>query len=307
MGYSTYSADDWDRYTKASSYDTKSTDDIFRSRVMDKGLDPKGVIRESCDSDNNPASTPIIVGLDVTGSMGRVLDSCVRHGLKTLFEQINERKPVSDPHIAACGIGDCHVGDPDPFQVTQFETDLRILEQTEKIRLVRGGGANGFESYPLAWYFAAYRTKCDAILKRGQKGYLFTVGDEPCAPDLKPKHILDIFGDHVEAAVKAEDLLTIASRSWEIFHLTLEEGNHSGISLDEVQRGWTNLLGQRALLVADHKNIAEVIISAIQVVEGARPADVARSWGGNTSMVVHRAVSGLTPRTHGDANGLVAL
>ncbi len=284
MGYSTYSADDWDKYTKASSYATKSTDDIFKAKTMDAGLNPKGVIRESCDSPSNPASTPIIVGLDVTGSMGRVLDSCVRHGLKTLFEQIHARKPVSDPHIAACGIGDCHVGDRDPFQVTQFETDLRILEQTEKIHLVRGGGGNGFESYPLAWYFAAFRTKCDAIVKRGQKG-----------------------GDHVEAPIKTEDLLTITSRSWEVFHLTLEEGNHSGISLDEVHRGWTNLLGQRALLVADHKNIAEVIISAIQVIEGARPADVARSWGGDTSMVVHRAVSGLTPRTQGDANGLVAL
>src|ERR1700757_1433252 len=84
----------------ASSTVGKSTDEIYTSRGMNKLLDPKGVkIRESRDSVDNPKSTPLIVGIDVTGSMGIIADALARKALGTLFSGVLDRKPISDPHV----------------------------------------------------------------------------------------------------------------------------------------------------------------------------------------------------------------
>ena len=67
----------------------KSTDEIYTSRSIHKNLNPLGVkIRESRDSEDNPNSTPLIVGIDVTGSMGIIADVLAREGLGTLFTGI---------------------------------------------------------------------------------------------------------------------------------------------------------------------------------------------------------------------------
>ena len=71
---------------------------------------------------------------DVTGSMGMIADALARKGLGTMVEEILARKPVSDPHIMCMGIGDV-LYDRAPLQVTQFEADIRIAEQLEKLWL----------------------------------------------------------------------------------------------------------------------------------------------------------------------------
>ena len=71
MGTARWNPTDWSAY--AASTAGKSTDAVFAARGIDQDLNPFGVaLRESRDSDLNPASTAIIVGLDVTGSMGTV-------------------------------------------------------------------------------------------------------------------------------------------------------------------------------------------------------------------------------------------
>jgi len=43
-----------------------------------------------------PASTALIVALDVTGSMGMVADALARQGLGTMVEEVLRRKPITD-------------------------------------------------------------------------------------------------------------------------------------------------------------------------------------------------------------------
>lgn len=98
MGGSSFSIDDWSR--KSSGYKGKSLHDIYTTHQLLDDVDPKKIkngVRESCDSDSNPNSTPIIIGLDFTGSMSGILTYIIQTGLGELFKEIYTRKPVSDP------------------------------------------------------------------------------------------------------------------------------------------------------------------------------------------------------------------
>lgn len=291
MGTSRWSASDWDSYSSTTK--TKSTASIFKSDKLVDTLNPLNVgIRESRDSTLNPQSNAIIVGLDVTGSMGMIADYLAREGLGTLVEEVLARKPVTDPHIMVMGIGDAYY-DRAPLQVSQFEADITIAKELENIYLEHGGGGNSFESYNLPWYFAALHTSIDCFEKRNKKGYLFTVGDEEAPRDLLASQIEKITGDTPQADYTTEQLLSMVSRMYHVFHVVVEEGNHARSHINEVMNSWTKLLGQRVLRLSNYKNLAEVVVSAIQVNEGTDIADVTKSWSGSTSIVVDRAINKL--------------
>lgn len=300
MGTGTFSRAAYATYSKSTV--GKSTDEIYTSRGMDKSLDPKGVVvRESRDSVDNPESTPLIVGIDVTGSMGMLADVIAREGLGTLFEGVIDRKPISDPHVMFMAIGDANY-DRAPLQVSQFEADKRIIEQLALIYLEHGGGGNQFESYNLPWYFAANHTVHDSMEKRGKRGYLFTVGDEEAPKALTPDQIQQFIGDSIQVPEAPLDSLQAAQRVYDVFHIIVEEGSHARYNLDAVVDSWTELLGQRVIRLSDHKKLAETIVSAIEVAEGVDAEESARRWGGSTVSIVHDAVKNL-PR--GRATGLL--
>jgi hypothetical protein len=56
--------------------------------------------------------------------------------------------------------------------------------------------------------------------------------------------------------------------------------------------------------VADHTKLPEIIISTMQVVNGEDKDDVIKSWSGDTSLVVAKAVNGLVAETSAEG-GLV--
>ena len=292
LGSGSWSSADWGTYSKAAS--VKPTSAIFKSHHgMKASLDPMNVgVRESRDSTDNPNSTAIIVGLDVTGSMGMIANTLAREGLGVLFSEILDRKPVTDPHLMFMAIGDANC-DRSPLQVSQFEADNRIIEQLTDIYLEGGGGGNHFESYELPWYFAAQHTSIDCFEKRNKKGYLFTVGDEEAPPGLSASQVKAIFGDDISQLISSKELLEMVSMMYHVFHVVVEEGSHARRYMADVMRTWTDLLGQRVLKLSDHTKLSEVIVSAIQVIEGADKIAVAKSWSGSTSVVVSRAIDGI--------------
>lgn len=293
MGTARWDATDWIAYAAKTAH--KSTSTIFSARAIDPDLNPFGVtVRESRDSELNPTSTAIIVGLDVTGSMGMIADAMARKGLGTMVEEILARKPAPDPHILLMGIGDV-LYDQAPLQVTQFEADIRIARQLEKLWLEKGGGGNDCESYNLPWYFAAMHTSIDCFEKRGKKGYLFTVGDEEPPLTLPGAAIAHFLGDRNVRDFSSEELLTLVSRQYHVFHVLVEEGSYARHDPHGVRNRWIDLLGQRVIGLSDHNKLAEVIVSAIEVNEGRDREMVARSWPKDTARVVRRAIGTLAP------------
>ena len=294
MGYGSFKSSDWSDYTTSRGYTATSTvSDMYKSTSVKKEMEPVGITyRESCDSDEHPNSTPIILGLDVTGSMSRVLET-ISKKLNVLITEIYDRKPVSDPQIMIMAFGDVEC-DRHPLQVSQFESDIRIAEQLNDIYFEKGGGGNDGESYTLPWYFAARHTKIDSFDKHGKKGFLFTIGDEPYLTDISAESIKRFVGDDIQYSLSADELLTEVSRQYEVYHLMIEEGSGMKWGGDRVVDKWTNLLGQRAILVSDCTKIPEIIVSILEVAAGKDAKEVVDSWDGTTSVAVSKAISRLT-------------
>jgi hypothetical protein len=278
MGSGSFDASAYRNYTRSTV--GKATDEVYSSRSIHKDLDPKGIkLRESRDSADNPNSTPIIIGLDVTGSMGMIADVLAREGLGTLFTEILDRKPITDPHIMFMAIGDAN-SDRAPLQVSQFEADNRIVEQLTQIWLEKGGGGNSFESYNLPWYFAARHTEHDSLIKRGKRGYLFTIGDEESPKALTRAQIDTVTGDTLEREMSSAEMLAEAQRKYEVYHIIIAEGDHARRYPDRVWNSWTEVLGQHVIRLLDHKKLAETIVAIIEVAEGRDAASATEKWGG---------------------------
>jgi len=275
----------------ASSYVGKKTEEVFASKKIDESLNPYGVkIRESRDSDDNPESNAIILALDVTGSMGILADNIAREGIKTICDEFLKRKPVANPHFMFQAIGDAR-HDKAPLQVSQFEADDRMIQQLVKIYIEHGGGGNDSESYDFAWYFAGTHTSIDCWEKRKKKGYLFTFGDESTPHGLTREHIKEVLGEDVESDLTAKQCLALAEKMYYVYHVIIAEGDyprHRGV--DKVKDAWTNLMGQRAVVLSDYTKLAELVISLIQMNEGTDKNAVIDSWDGSTSLVIKDAV-----------------
>lgn len=286
---------DWDSFSTATK--AKRADEIFTSRGIKDPLDPSKLsFREARDSTISPNSTPIIIALDVTGSMGIIPEYMIKEGLGTLVEEIIKRKPVSDPQIMFMGVGDANC-DRSPLQVTQFETDILAAKQLKDIWIEHGGGGNGFESYDLPWYFAAMKTRTDCVEKGRRKGLLFTIGDEEAPPGLRADQLKKFLGDDVPQDMSSRDILAKVEQMYDVFHVVVEQGNHCEYARDQVFTSWNKLLGQgRVIPLADYKKLSEVLVSAIEVHEGRNGPAVAASWGStSTALVVGRAVKDILP------------
>lgn len=195
-----------------------SLQDFYTQTKIHKDLKPYKVVRECYDSEEHPNTIPVIIGLDVTGSMGR---ACVKtaQSLNTIITSLYDK--FNDIEFMIMGIGDLAY-DSAPIQASQFESDVRIAEHLDKVYMEHGGGGNGFESYTAAWYFGLHHTKLDCW-KRGKKGIIITMGDEPLNPYL-PKYPLEkITGDNLEADVETKDLYELTKEKFDIYHIAIDD------------------------------------------------------------------------------------
>lgn len=302
MGYGSWKESTWSSYKTTSGINTaRSTTDIYKTtRTKDKYL-PYNVMRESCDSDEHPNSTPIILGLDVTGSMGHLL-SIMAKKLGTTVGEIYNRNVVTDPQVCFAAIDDYITSGNEALQVTQFEADIKIAEQLTELKFIERGGGNGWESYALAWYFAAYHTKCDAI-KKGRKGIIITMGDDGVQPELSKEEIKRVFGDNIEDDISTHALLNKLSRDWEVFHLNIVEGSSYSTKLDVE---WKEYLGDNVIKVENVDKIPEIIVSILQKLRGDTLDEIAQSWDGSTGLIVKDALKNLElAAVNGNNNGIV--
>ncbi|MBR3340556.1 MAG: hypothetical protein IKG30_02955 [Clostridiales bacterium] len=273
MGYGSYKAKDWDKLRNSRGINSSSNvNDIFKNREVDPKYDPKNInVRESRDSADSPESTPIIIGFDDTGSMGYLAQEIAQNSLNKTVTEIYDKNPVTNPHVMCAAYG--NAGDVGPLQVTQFEADIKIVEQLLDLWIpLRGMGDSGD---PLLWYFAAKHTSIDSWEKRGKKGFLFTIGDDTIKRSIFNDKIYDIFGDSINKLyMEPEEFLEMAQEKYHVFHIITKP-----LRADVLEK-WLDLLPDSTAIVdeANVKNLYMVIISIMQLVNGQDRKEILNQW-----------------------------
>lgn len=251
--------------TKSGLLDSSyGAQDLFKSRQIQPELNPYKVIRECRDSDEHPNTIPVILALDVTGSMGTAAAEVAKK-LNEVMTRLYEI--VTDVEFLIMGIGDLAY-DLAPIQASQFESDIRIAEQLDKIYFEGGGGGNGYESYTAAWYFGARHTDLDCW-KRGKKGILITMGDEPLNPYLPISQLSFTTGDSLQDNVETTTMYQEVCEKFDIYHLSVDDKETSYRWRKEtIDRSWKQYLDDDHYKTVNLNNISKTIVDIISSANG---------------------------------------
>ena len=260
MGGGTWTTSDFTSYCSTRGFSTTSSGSIdttylshnaiYRQNTIAPELNPKGVKRECRDSAEHPNTIPVILALDVTGSMGDAAKE-VASQLNVIMTELY--KTVTDVEFLIMGIGDFDY-DNCPLQVSQFESDIRIIEQLEKIYFEGGGGCNPFESYSAAWKFAATQTDCDCW-KRGKRGIIITLGDEPLNTYIDRTAYEQATGDSTQGdKIITEDVYDSVKEKYDVYHINVIHG-YRNANTDY----WKKILGNDRVYNSEVNGIAQII------------------------------------------------
>lgn len=301
MGGGSWSGDAFSSTTSTRASTPRTS--TFKARGIDPSMDPKNmVIRESRDSAEHPNSNAVVVMFDVTGSMGGIPHFFATEGLGVLMNELLTKLPIPDPQLLVGAIGDAY-SDTAPLQVGQFESDNRIDEWLTKTWLEGGGGGGNHESYGLAYYFAAKYTSIDCFEKRGNKGFLFVIGDEGVYDKLTRDELSRIFGAPVQEDIPLSLVIEEAKRAWNVFHIVVKSGSYDPETNIDTYRKY---LGQNALRLDDYKALAELIITTIGVTHGMSIADATKGFKtAVTDLVLRSGVTHL-PAVNATNSGEIA-
>ena len=269
MGYGSWDAVSYTTYSNSMGRTTTSTgnlssdytvQDIFKARGLDEKLSPYKVVRSCRDSEDHPHTVPVILGLDVTGSMGKTLEEVAKRLNEVMTKLYSE---VPDVEFLIMGIGDL-VYDQAPIQISQFEADVRIAEWLDKVWFERGGGGNAFESYTAAWYMGLNHTDLDCW-KRGEKGLIITLGDEPLNPYIPKEQLERATGDILQGDVETKELFKACSEKYDIHHIAVDGGwdNCYERYATRIKESFGQYLGEN-LHVCKIEDIVDMIVKIVK-------------------------------------------
>lgn len=271
--FESYSRDMGRHVTTAGDLDSRYSDrQLFTQRGLHPTLNPKNVVRECRDSQEHPNTLPVILALDVTGSMG---DASAQVAKKLNQVMTELYKEVQDVEFLVMGIGDLAY-DQAPIQISQFESDIRIAEQLDRVWMEHGGGSNPYESYTAAWYMGLRHTRLDC-LKRGRKALIITMGDEPMNPYLPRQPLEEATGDALQADVETPGLFREASEVFDLFHIHVDHGI-SARRWPSVEESFGRQLPAGHLFRATVEQIADTIVDIVKKHAASQAASSAIRW-----------------------------
>jgi hypothetical protein len=219
-------------------------------------VDPRGK-EISSDSQN-----PIIVGVDVTGSMsawpGEIFDR-----LPLFYQTLSQYRPDTEMAFAAIGDANC---DSYPLQVNSFEKGLKLEDAIKALYPEGGGGGQVSESYELFGYFMQEHCKTP----NATSPFLFIFGDEKFYNTVRPDQIRHYIGDTVQDPVDSLGVWKSLTQRFNLYLLHKPYGHGGEGSVDkEVVKHWEAAIGKQRIVEVPSAERAVDIAMGI----------VAKHWG----------------------------
>jgi len=245
---------------------TKLFSDKAQSLRQAEGLHPDMNPRSRNIASDSP--TPIVLCLDVTGSMGD-WPLIIWDKLPMLYGQIMMQEYIEDPHIAFCACGDIH-GDKAPLQVSDFAAGTELDRWLNSIFIEGGGGGDRdskahHESYEMAAYFFAFHCK----LPNRKKPLFFFMADETYYPKVTLGPVEHHIGDRWKGPKEIPSARVFKALRMN-FNVFLLRKSYPGCDA-EIRKNWEDVLGKgRILELANPKAIVDAMLGVISISSGAR-------------------------------------
>ena len=141
------------------------------------------------------------------------------------------------------------------------------------------------------WEFLAHHTNIDAVNKRHEKGFVFTIGDSATIrEDYINQTISRVNGDDTAYASR-EEILDKVRETFNVFHIMIGTTNPHN----------TKLLPGHTICISreDIAKIPELIISTIQMQKGKKLDDVLVQWEELDRPMLKSALSQLSLQENG--------
>ena len=113
--------------------------------------------------------------------------------------------------------------------------------------------------------------------KRGRKGLLITMGDEPLNPYLPMEPLRRVTGDSLQADVETGELYREAAEKYEIHHLHVSHSQTDRYR-EEAQKSFGKVLPRGHLAVTDPKGIADVLVRIISAHAAGQEIKRKKRW-----------------------------
>ena len=206
--------------------------------------------------------TPLVVAVDVTGSMGE-WPGIIFQKLPVLYNEVKLHLPEAD--ISFCAFGDANI-DRVPLQVCDFQRGKALEPEINSLFPEGGGGGGVKESYELAAYFYARHCR----LPLAKRALLVLCGDEGFYERLKVNTVKRFVGDTLDADLDSYDVVAELRQRFQVYMLRVPY--EDPVKDAEIHDQWQRALGRQAVLrMDDPKRIVDCIIglAAIEAEEQA--------------------------------------
>ncbi len=158
---------------------------------------------------------PIVVAIDVTGSMGN-WSKIIYDKMPMFYGQIMMQGYLTDPSLSICGIGDATC-DKAPLQIGEFGQGEQLDQIIQRLWLEGGGGCGSDESYELAAYFYSRHT----TLINCELPFFFVTGDEMMYNKIDKDVVTQLFGgeEFGQKQLKSSDIWNELMKKYNVFYV----------------------------------------------------------------------------------------
>lgn len=193
------------------------------------------------------SSHPLVVGLDLTGSMkekpGIILEKLALLG--------NEAKRYApDYAISFIGIGDAHEHDEYPLQARDFKSGSALDRELAQI-YPEGEGGRYPEGYGLIAYYCIHHCEMPCA----ERPVMVLILDAISHRYVEPFEVKEHTGDDIESHLKTSDLFAELQKKFSLY-IILFDGKNSN-----AHNHWKKVVNpQRIILAKEPRDIVEMII-----------------------------------------------